>query len=591
MMKKNTLALVLAAVVSTTAVAGTLTGCFGGGETSVKPDATQTTYVKLLHYDAGFGRTYIEKTARAFEEAVKDVEYETGKKGVYIDIEHTQTSATGKSLLETLPSSPYDLFLSNGNSVETLKNSGAVMDLTSLAKAKSSDENTLSEYADETSIYERMFADAQENYTATDGKMYSLPVFLMSYHLYYDAQLVADRGLYIKDGSTDTQLSFTKNLAQAQKGVDGVKGTADDGLPETYDQFYLWLAKVEDSNITPMHYSGLYQQHIEFALQQFWADFEGKDNVKACWTFDGTKMKDLINVDDEGNVTYLPETEITLENGYMVQKQEGRYRVMQLAKKLADSMSTADKWIHNYAFSGSETHTEAQGTFVASKYSSKPILMFADGSYWEAEASDKFSAYESRNGGKLDRKIAVLPTPKYSRADVGEDSRTTVLADVGLDMYAHKHVETATNKQAVIDFLMYFNQAEQMDMQHAESASMRPYTYEIDSVVSANMSHMLKDYYALMTSERTDVVSTTANNDFVRANTDALDRYYWIFYSQFREDGDEKSYLSVKTFKENTSHEVLVTAEDYFNGFYRYFTKRLKADSKTVWEDMLSKIN
>ncbi len=590
-MKKRVFTIIVSFIMAF-ATCSVFAGCnVGANNSNPKPSQSETTYVKVLHYDAGYGRSYLEKTARAFEDAVKDVEYEPGKKGVYIDIEHSQTNTTGAGLLETLPSSPYDVFLSTGNDVETLKNSGYIMDISAILNGTSADANPVSPFLDATSIYDRMLADAKGTAVASDGKNYSLPIFLLSYHLYYDAQLVADRGLYIRNDSTDTQLNFTKDVSLAQLGVDGLPNTADDGLPETYAQFYLWLAKIEDSNITPIHYSGLYQQHMDFALQQFWADFEGRANVKGCYTFDGTVMSDLINVDSSGNVEYLEPTAITVENGYMVQKQEGRYRVMQLAKKLADSMGTSDKWIHNYAFSGSENHTEAQGTYVASKFSQKPIMMFADGSYWEAEATDKFKSFESRGGGKLNRKLAVLPIPKYSRDDVGTTSRATVIANCAQSMFMHKHVENATNKQAAIDFVAYFNKEDNMDMQHLESASMRPYNYEIDDEVSANMSHLLKDYYNLFTSDRTDVVLTFDTNDFYRANIDQLDLYYWVFYSQYRTTSDIKSYLSVKTFKENNSHENLVTAEDYFNGFYRYFTHRVTTGASTVWETMLAKIS
>ena len=587
-MKKNIVSLVLATAVASATVVG-MAGC--GGETNNKPDANKVTYVKLLHYDAGYGRAYLEKTARAFEKEVENISYEDGKKGVYIDIEHSQMDSTGQNLLNSLSGSPYDMFLTTGVTPADMKNNGNVLEISSLLNATKSDETPLSPFADETSIYQRMYPDMQEYYSNTDNTMYGIPVFMISYHLYYDAELVANRGLYIDNTSTDAKIKLTNNLAKAQKGVDGKSGTSDDGLPETWAQFYLWLTELENKNITPIHYSELYQQHMDYAMQQFWADFEGKDATKACWTFDGTKMTDLIDaIDDDGNVTYLPETEITLDNGYMVQKQEGRYRVMQLNKKLADSMKGSDKLISNYAFSGSENHTEAQGTYISSKYTTKPIMLFAEGSYWEAEATDKFESYESRNGGKMDRKFAVLPTPKYSREDVGENSRTTVLVDSGLTMMLHKKLENATNKQAAIDFMMYFNMEDNMDMQHNAAASMRPFTYEIDDEVSANMSYLLKDYHNLMSSERTDLVFGTANNDFVRANSTQLNKTNWIFYSQYRERSDEKSYLSIKTFKDNSSAENLVTAEDYFEGFYRVYTYKTNANAKTLWDTMLDKI-
>ena len=583
-MKKSILPILLALTMTFSCLA---TACTPDGGGANKPSESDVTYVRVLHYDAGYGRTHLEKTARAFEKAVADVSYEEGKKGVYIDIEHSQMNATGEYLLNSLNNSPYDMFFSTGITPAAMKANGYVMDVTNLMNATS--ENSTYRFAEEKSIYERMYPDMQEYYINEDNSLFGAPVFVISHHLFYDVELVQSRGLYIKKGSTDTALSYTKNVLEAQAGIDGTAGTTDDGLPETWAQFYIWLQEIYDKGITPMHYSGLYQQHMDYSLQQFWADFEGKENVKACWTFDGTEMTNLIDtIDENGNVTYLPATAITVDNGYMVQKQEGRYRVMQMAKKFADTMSTSEKWIHNYAFSGSETHTEAQGTYISSKYS-KPIMLFAEGSYWEAEARDKFASYESRKGGRLDRKFAVLPIPKFSREDVGVDSRATVLAMDGMSVFVHKKAATASNKDAVADFFMYYNSSSNMDMQHIESSSIRPYSYVIDDTVKADMSYLQQDLYNYMNNDRTDVVFGCDNNDFYRANASQLNKEKWVFYSQFRKSGDEKSYISIKTFKDNNSHENLVTAEDYFNGFYKIYTYRA-GNAKTLWETMLAKI-
>ena len=588
-MKLKKLAVLVAAVLTMTATTG-IVGCYNGEGTTNKPSENETTYIKLLHFNAGFGKEYLDKSIALFQEAVKDKEYEPGKKGVYVDVEDSKMDATGDFVLNSLDGSPYDLYISTNVKPSAMKTNGHVLEISDLLNSKSTDAEPVSEFVEEKSIYERMFSDFQGYYSNTDGTMYGVPVFLLSHHLYYDAELVADRGFYIKDGSTDTAITLTKNLAQAQKGVDGIKGTADDGLPETYAQFYLWLAKIESANVIPLHYAGKYQVHFEFAMQQFWADFEGKEAAKACWTFDGTVMDDLIKeIKPDGSIEYYEPTAITLENGYMVQRQEGRYRLLQMIKKFADTMQTQDKWIHELAFSDSETHTGAQGSYLASKYTAKPILMFAEGQYWEAEATSKFEAYESRKGGKLDRKFALLPIPKYSREDVGEN--TTMLVFPGSQMFANKHVKGATNEQAVLDFLAYFNRSENMDMQHNASSSIRPFEYEIDSTVSANMSYYLKNFHATFNSEKTDVVLGVANTDFYRMNYDTLGQYYWCLYSRYKEDSDVTSYMPLKLFKDNPTFESNINPETFFEGLERQLTYKATANSKSNWEKMLDRIN
>ena len=416
-MKKKLTSLTLASLLAALPLAGCGGGSNNGGGGDLPSDKT---IVRLLCYDAGYGRTYIEKVARAFEEEVKDVSYEAGKTGVYLDITQSPTSSVGEEVLTSLPNSNTDMFFSNGHTALELQNNGYVMDITELVKASSNDANPISEFAEETSIYDRMYDDFREYLTTPDGKMYSVPLFLMTYNLTYDVDLVKKEGLYIREDSTDEKLVLTDKIASASVGVDGVKGTEDDGLPETYAQFILWMDALT-VNTTPLHYQG---GMLMRAMSNFWADFEGKDNVKGCYTFDGTVMSDLVDtINDDGTVTYMDPTEITVENGYLVQRQEGRYRVLELMEKIANSMKGTKPYVYKKGWPSVENHKQAQKTYIMSTYNDdKPIVMFAEGGYWETEAVDVFNKLP---GGNTGRNFAILPTPKYSREDVGVNSRRT----------------------------------------------------------------------------------------------------------------------------------------------------------------------
>ena len=157
-------------------------------------------------------------------------------------------------------------------------------------------------------------------------------------------------------------------------------------------------------------------------------------------------------------------------------------------------------------------------------------------------------------------------------------------------MFANKHVETAANKQAVLDFFAFFNKAEHMDMQHNASSSIRPFEYEIDDTVSANMSHYLKNFYSTFNSEKTDVVLGVSNSDFYRVNYDNLGQYRWILYSRYKENSDETSYTPLKLFKDNPTFESNINAETFFEGLYRQLTYKVSG-GKSEWEKMLDKIN
>ena len=51
------------------------------------------------------------------------------------------------------------------------------------------------------------------------------------------------------------------------------------------------------------------------------------------YTFDGVAT-DLIQVDEDGNVKKLPDTQITFENGYELQQQAGRYYTLKFVENV-----------------------------------------------------------------------------------------------------------------------------------------------------------------------------------------------------------------------------------------------------------------
>lgn len=147
-------------------------------------------------------------------------------------------------------------------------------------------------------------------------------------------------------------------------------------------------------------------------------------------------------------------------------------------------------------------------------------------------------------------------------------------------------METAANKQAIIDFLLFFNSEEMMEFQNTHCPLARPFDYELSEETRNSMTTYQKSMYDRTHHANVDVVFAGDRNDFTFANFDQLDFYYYIFYSRYNKDSDLTSYLSVTTFKDYPS----VTAEQYFNGFYNYLTHKNTANSISVWEAMLNKI-
>lgn len=572
-MKKQTK--IISVCMALALAAPAFSGCKRGGGSSLPTDKTIIFY---QNYDCGYGSEYIEETCKKFAEAVKDVSYEEGKTGVYFEPYTSKTDATGKELVNSLSVNENYIYFTEFTMPQMLKNSGYVMDISSWLNETSSTPGA-SRFAEKTSIKERMYDSWRDYVTEDDGSMYCIPLFESTEVFTYDKDLCESKKLYIAEGSTDGKLIFVKSPAQKkQKGVDGIAGTEDDGLPETYAQLYLWFNAMKSSGVKPMTWSGMFKFHIDNTLQNYWADFEGPENVKRCYTFDGGSDSTLIDtVDENGNITYLPATAITTENGYMVQRQEGRYRALSVAKKIAEN---ANDWVNSTSFLESESHTLSQATYINSRFTESPIMLFAHGSYWEAEATPVFKNYESQKSGKADRHFGVLPIPKYSRSEVGK--ATTVVSDSSTAMFVKSGL-TGGVLDAVKDFVIYFNNQENMGLQNKYSASPRPFTYELSDELKATMTDYeisLYDFYKA--GEKKNVVYTAARNDFFMANFDEMHKRQWVFASKYKSNSSTVSEESVVAFK----NEPNVTLKQYFDGLYNRFT----ADDYAAWKTMLRKI-
>ncbi len=552
-------------------------GLFGGGNNNgeEKPSENQTTYIRVQNYDCGFGRTYITETVKKFQEAVKDKSYEEGKTGVFVDITNATSESTGQVLLNALKGGEHDVYFTNGIAPYMLNQyKSDLLDLAPILNATSADTENKIDFTAESSIMSRMDGDVKNYYLNDDGTMYTIPLFYNSFLITYDAGLVEEKNLYIQEGSTDTQIAVGTK-ANASKGVDGEKGTEDDGLPETYAQWFLWMDTMKTRGVTPIHKSGLYEQHMTFALGQFWADFEGYEGTRAAIDFNGREVSDLIDsIDGSGNITYMPKTAITPQNGYLVQKQEGRYRALEVAKKLADNYA---KYFHAYAFTSSETHTSAQATYVASKLKGQPIMMFIDGSYWEAEATDKFASFEAQNGGKMDRQFKILPMPKYSRDMIGQD--TTLTTSVAQQILVNAKTSGGT-LDAVKDFLAFFNTEENMALQNKESSSPRPFSYSISSIEN-EMSTYTKSLYNTFHGDNVKVALWASTEDFAFVNSEELDVYYFLLDSKYKPTDNVTSYNPVKVMKDEK-----ISVIDWFNGLTDKFT----ASNNAKWNSLLNRL-
>ena len=116
---KNVLACMLAATTMCGAVA-----C-GGGNNGNK------TELKVIIYEGGYGYEWVYDSIQRFEAKYAEEPFEEGKTGVHIDVEHTKDTN-----VNTMNSSAYDIYFTNGAIPRDFSQKGWLVDINDIVTEK-----------------------------------------------------------------------------------------------------------------------------------------------------------------------------------------------------------------------------------------------------------------------------------------------------------------------------------------------------------------------------------------------------------------------------------------------------------------------
>lgn len=411
-MKKKLLSGLLTLAVATTSLVS-LTGCKNDlwGDDGIDVDTTKT-QLYAVTYNGGWGGEWLEVLGKEFEEIYKDTSFEDGKKGVQVVIKLGKGDVTGDSLKNLMTTTDYDIFFSTFD-LRQYNLEKKLMDVTDVvtntmdakyAKVWSDlgETKTIAEKIDPTLRDYVLYADDNS------GKYFGIPMYSSFYNMIYDVDLFYEKGLFIKERLDNGDLVFTtetdgNKLLETEVdeekwvGQDGIKGTSDDGLPMTMEDFTRVCEKMKANNITPFLWSGSLDAYIQGFATSFWANYEGADNFKVAVSANGT----------DSNLGA-----ITPETGYKLTGQRGRLQALSFCEKVV-----RNNWYAEVCFGGNN-HYETQSTYLMSKYqaknstSSKRIAMLIEGGWWEHECKDVAATMESQYGDEYkDRRFGVMTYP------------------------------------------------------------------------------------------------------------------------------------------------------------------------------------
>lgn len=440
-MKKQIISISLAALTVCSSLVAT--SCGGGNQS----DNSTTTKIFAVNFDGGIGSEWLYDDIKEFEKLVENKSYESGKKGVDIDVDRAMNIGAA-----TMNTSGYHLFFDEvQTNVRKFADNQFIVDLTDIVTTP------LTEYGEEKSIVDKIDPVYLNNLVGSDGKYYGLPYYEWYPGLVYDIELFENNGLFIaKDGTsvaTDTVDKYGKNIkflkdgknkAERSVGNDGISGTEDDGLPTSVVELLSLCYRMTKKDIKPIQTTGMHTGYTSYLVEALWASLAGYDAMRANYTFSGEievvkrdSNGEIIFTNDplftglagtgndgngtaiSGNYVMKPATEkitLTEETGYKVYDMVQRYYAIAFLE-----IVEREGWFTKDSTTESISHTGAQKEFILNGIETgnqkrSKMGMMIEGTYWYQE-SVRTGAFEdySYYSGKDEKRLGwmSLPTSLY----------------------------------------------------------------------------------------------------------------------------------------------------------------------------------
>lgn len=387
-------------------------GLSAAGLTGCNKEADPSDTMSILNirvYNGGLGRDWLDAVAADFMDTFKDVSFEEGKTGVYIEV--TADKQLESATLMATGADRNDIFYTADHDLYDYINLNVPMDITDIVTEPVYDADgnlTLNATGDgwatqTTSLYDRMLPYFQDAYNvaekypdaAHDGRLFygvpfedSISGFVLDYDLY--AELV-----------TRYRLEMT-----------GYKYSGDEvAMPGTWDEFFALLDQIRTSNnqeyssfIYAMDY---YTSPIQTAIL---ADVEGDAFMEMLNRYEGSY--------DFG----AGEVPLDSTNMYEILKADGYRKAVEVGVKLFSSTRSGVNHYDQQIMQG-VSFGGAQQSFVMSKASTsgkQRILSILEGDWWENEARASFNSMGNLNpaDGYGQRNFRMMPIPHFTDEEV-----------------------------------------------------------------------------------------------------------------------------------------------------------------------------
>ena len=546
-------AIAVITVILAVIIAGTVTlicTCGKRNETynGIVIDKTKT-QLYVGNYDGGAGHEWLNIAIDGFEEEYKSESFEKGKTGVQVLPRNLKDEFMGTLLLENIADGKEDIVITGTISYADFVAADVLLDITDVVTA-----------GGENSAEKRMNESMRRTFdmgTESQSKYYGVPTLASLSGIVYDVDLFEDEKLYFGEGSTASRPVWT-GAENKSAGMDGEKGTYDDGLPETWEQLKVLMTRMVTKNITPFTWSGMYDTYRQRFMNYIWASYEGADDFLLNYSFSGTDS-------DSGDIDY--------SNGYLLQKQNGKYAALKVAEYIVKNSTLYSE----NAMKTSQSHSQAQTEYLTSVEKEKRIAMLLEGTWWENEARGTFDGMikYSPDYAYGVRRFGYMPFPRFiGSAGIPDtdQSKTTLLCDAGSGaVIAKKNVD---HPELVKKFIAYLLRTDTQAMFTATTGLPMPYSYSLTEDQYASMTNYARTIWDLVTSEDAELVYPVYDTPIRIENTTFFSNWDWganVTINKVNQTVNEPmmTFYSYPT----------ITAEDYFSGLSRNF-------SSAKWQEL-----
>lgn len=499
-------------------------------------------YVGTLNQ--GIGMEWLEKAADRFEAYYANTPFEEGKVGVQIIPEPVDGAA---SLINTFRHERVEVVFNEGVDYDAWVKQGLLLEITDVVSGENAD---LSAYGDpEGTTIESKMDSAASSYYKQDDKYYAIPFYQATNGIMYNIDLWEKNGYYFKEGG-----GWTGNVAEATVGQDNKKGTFDDGLPRTFDDFYTLCEHIKNdgTDTIPIGWTGAYDlSYINAFLFCMAADIDGAEQFRLNFTFDGDAEGLITGFDSDGKPIISDKSEpIEPQTGYKLYKQQGKFYALSFIENIIDRGYYSPKLLNNQTVE----HTIMQSYFVTTEEYGGTVLgqdvaMMIEGTWWFNESRNYLAVNESKGGGKYNQQFGIMPLPKPTEEHVKD----------GYTMFDNKssacfiNANIAESKIELAKEFIKFVHSNESLIEFTETVSMtKPYTYSIDES-SSNLAPYAQQLIEV--TQASDLVYPFSNsNMYTRRRGTLLSSTVWATMI------GEHSYNHPTTdFKDG------VSAVDYFN--------------------------